>query len=170
MKKVFLGIILLSFLSCKKEGCKELNSLNFDDDATVNDGLCLYAYISSIQINQLPKKEANSEWDDFNVDLTQYPDDQLPDIQIRLAKSSESPFYYSPIYYNNKFYPVSSSLPITGSNYIELESLYTIEIIDKDNDGVETIYKSDFSYSQMKENRITLLSENVSITIILTEQ
>ncbi len=37
-----LGVFITSFLSCKKKGCTDSNSLNYDENAQVNDGSCEY--------------------------------------------------------------------------------------------------------------------------------
>lgn len=161
---VFLVGLILS--SCRKVGCKDVNSLNYDSEASKSEDLCLYAYMTSIQINQLPAFPVGdifeNGWDKRELDITKFPNQEFPDIQIRITRSNTTgPFfsvntYTSKVFTDNQSYPLSVSLQPAQDEFIELDAFYTITIVDIDNDGTDGIVSDIFKFSDAIDNKLII--------------
>src|SRR4030042_5938310 len=59
MYRLILSILmLLLVVSCRKEGCMDINSASYDPGAKVNDGMCTYRYLRTITVVSM------DEWQD----------------------------------------------------------------------------------------------------------
>jgi hypothetical protein len=67
-------LIITSLVSCKREGCTDLDAVNYDPDARENDGSCAYTGGGVFWYNQ---SVAQGLLDDGAVSLTYYLDGQL---------------------------------------------------------------------------------------------
>tara|TARA_B100000795_G_scaffold53333_1_gene34913 strand:+ start:173 stop:766 length:594 start_codon:yes stop_codon:yes gene_type:complete len=146
MKRILLVLTLTtSIFACKKEdvkpntttttiieGCMDIDALNYNPEATENDGSCEYPpvgisalQLSSITINAMPLTNNGSNWDWDITGLTSDPD------VFYVLKQGEVEIYSSTSQDNISTLPISftENLPYTINN-LSLE--YTIELYDND--------------------------------------
>ena len=146
MKKILLVLALTTLIfACKKEdvkpntntttiieGCMDIDALNYNPEATENDGSCEYPpvgisalQLSSITINTMPLTNNGSNWDWDITGLTSDPD------VFYVLKQGEVEIYSSTSQDNISTLPISftENLPYTINN-LSLE--YTIELYDND--------------------------------------
>ena len=146
MKKILLVLTLTTLIfACKKEdvkpntttttiieGCMDIDALNYNPEATENDGSCEYPpvgisalQLSSITINAIPLTNNGSNWDWDITGLTSDPD------VFYVLKQGEVEIYSSTSQDNISTLPISftENLPYTINN-LSLE--YTIELYDND--------------------------------------
>ena len=146
MKRILLVLTLTALIfACKKEdvkpntttttiieGCMDIDALNYNPEATENDGSCEYPpvwisalQLSSITINAMPLTNNGSNWDWDITGLTSDPD------VFYVLKQGEVEIYSSTSQDNISTLPISftENLPYTINN-LSLE--YTIELYDND--------------------------------------
>ena len=144
MKRILLVLTLTtSIFACKKEdvkpntttttiieGCMDIDALNYNPEATENDGSCEYPpvgisalQLSSITINAIPLTNNGSNWDWDITGLTSDPD------VFYVLKQGEVEIYSSTSQDNISTLPISftENLPYTINN-LSLE--YTIKLYD----------------------------------------
>ena len=145
MKKILLVLTLTTLIfACKKEdvkpntttttiieGCMDIDALNYNPEATENDGSCEYPpvgisalQLSTITINAMPLTNNGSYWDIGILGA------ENPDV-FYVLKQGEVEIFSSTSQDNISAFPISftENLPYTINN---LSLKYTIELYDND--------------------------------------
>jgi len=186
MKRILLVLTLTtSIFACKKEdvkpntttttiieGCMDIDALNYNPEATENDGSCEYPpvgisalQLSSITINAIPLTNNGSNWDWDITGLTSDPD------VFYVLKQGEVEIYSSTSQDNISTLPISftENLPYTINN-LSLE--YTIELYDNDQiigvEENELIGYCSFipnEYITVEDTEINIINSEVNMTL-----
>lgn len=169
MKRIIfiIGFSIL-ILSCRKEGCMDINSASYDPDAKVNDGICSYRYLKTISINKLPDIYQLGMFDMDDPDLER----RFPDFLFRMVKTYDNPEEnYFDLITDVKFdiySPIVWEVSITNE-YLLTNSEYHYELVDVDHEGDEIIMSGVFIPSEVyHDNKIVLQDSNKWFEIILT--
>lgn len=151
---IVLGILLLS---CRKEGCMDINSFNYDPDAKVNDGICSYRYLKTISITKLPDIYQLAMYDQNTFG------GPYPDMQFRMVKKYDNPVkdYFDLItdVEYDVFSPFVWEVSITNEHLLtNLE--YHYELVDIDQDGEEIILSGTFIPAEVYHNNKIVLHDS----------
>ena len=143
MYRIGLSLFLLFLvLSCRKEGCMDINSASYDPSAKVNDGMCTYRYLRTITVRSMDQwQAAYTPWDG--------DDNTGPDLQFSIVKDYDQDVPYPDMITNIKYdvehYPVTWDIPITGnSEYLQTEMTYHFKFAEVDREGAVIIYEGTF--------------------------
>ena len=186
MKRILLVLTLTtSIFACKKEdvkpntttttiieGCMDIDALNYNPEATENDGSCEYPAVgisalqlSSITINAMPLTNNGSNWDWDITGLTSDPD------VFYVLKQGEVEIYSSTSQDNISTLPISftENLPYTIN---ALSQEYTIELYD--NDQIAGLGENEFigscsftpnEYITIGGDEINIINSGVDLTL-----
>jgi hypothetical protein len=160
-----IGFCIL-LLSCRKEGCMDINSASYDPDAKVNDGICSYRYLKTISITRLPDIYQLAMYDQETFG------GPYPDMQFRMTKKYNNPVkdYFdliTDIEYD-VFSPFVWEVSITNE-YLLTNSEYQYELVDIDRDREEIILSGIFIPSEVyRDNKIVLHDPQDQFEIVLT--
>ena len=138
----FLILLFLVALSCRKEGCMDINSASYDSSAKVNDGMCTYRYLRTVTVRSMDEwQDTYTPWDG--------EDASGPDLQFSIVKQYEQEVPYpdllKEIKYDVEHFPVTWDIPILGSNeYLQTEMTYSFKLVEVDREGEVTISQGNF--------------------------
>jgi hypothetical protein len=171
--KPFFNVLIMCLLafgyaSCRQEGCKDINAVNYDDNADINDGLCTYRYLNDVTLvrvsfNRLP----GSLWDTPNIDPLTYPFEEYPDLKFYL-KRKNSNFWeiQTDITFDATNTPINWNIRDFGSNYLKLRTDYEYKLVDEDETGQEVIMEGTFVPANvLQDNKIILQDASTIIEL-----
>ena len=161
--KTILIILSASLLivSCKKKGCIDKNSDNYDSSAKTDDGSCTYRYANGSVIN-MPY---------FSYDTTS---NYEPELYIKLFKKNDNSKKYTS---NTHISSFVATLNFSESFYFTNED-WTIQIWDNDpEDADDLIVSADFNpfsiqptsgqnmikFNVTKDNRLSQVTLNYEV-------
>jgi hypothetical protein len=156
------------FLACQKEGCRDINAVNYDLKADINDGFCTYRYLDVVNLKSVDfKKNRAEDWDHPNPYPLTFPNEQYPDLKFYLKRKSSTYWeYQTDIVFDVQNTPVIWNIQDIGKNYLILHEEYQYRLLEEDENGVEVILEGSFIPSQViNENKILL--ENINQTTII---
>jgi hypothetical protein len=168
----FLYILLLfGGAACRKDGCRDPNATNYNPAANFNDGYCSYRYLSNIRIDSFPlTRPDTTKWDAPNTDHLAFPGEVRPDVKLYLKKKSLS--YWktvTPTAFDVSAPPISWTVPIRGDDYLLSDTLYTLRLVDVDEQGEEVMFETSFIPREVyADQKITLQSPDGKIVIELS--
>lgn len=139
-------LFLLIFVSCQKEGCKDINSANFDNKATKNDDLCTYRYLSKVKLIEMKFiKNGAISWDS-NDDVQQNDQDSDPDLRFYLKRvdSEEWELVTDMKTECCTTLPVTWTLDYGNQKHLETNTRYTYKLVDEDYSGEDLVLTGDF--------------------------
>jgi hypothetical protein len=170
MRTVYIMCFVCSnlFFACQKEGCKDINAVNYNPKADINDGFCTYRYLDVVSLKNLDfKKNGAEEWDNPNPYPLTFPNEQYPDLKFYLKRKSSTYWeYQTDIVFDVQNTPVIWNIQDIGKNYLILHEEYQYRLLEEDENGVEVVLEGSFIPSQViNENKI-LLENNNQTTII----
>ena len=166
MYRLILSILLLLLVvSCRKEGCMDINSASYDPGAKVNDGMCTYRYLRTITVISMDEwQDAYTPWD---------PGDSGPDLQFIIVKDYDQEVPYPDLVTETKYdvehFPVTWDIPISGNEeYLQTEMYYFFRLVDVDREEEVIIHEGTF-YPQedYADGRITLTNPALNVVIEL---
>jgi hypothetical protein len=152
--------------SCRKEGCLDINSANYDPEAKVNDGICSYRYLKTVSVTNLPDIYTLAMYDQ---DTYGGP---YPDMQFRLVKKYDEQIinYFdlvTQIQYD-AYSPFIWEVNIKDE-YLITKSEYQYELVDIDREGEEIILSGTFIPAEDYHNNKIMLHDPLSMfEIVLT--
>ena len=167
MKYIIIGIVAIVLSACRKVGCKDINSVTYNEKAKVDDELCTYAYLSAVEIVNIPDfpdyDTLNEGWDRRNIN---FPGDERPDLQVVISDNFGSVVYASKTFTNNNTYPLFIEINSINTSFIEMNTDYTFYLLDIDNNQNELITKLEFDYiDNVTNDKITIDKGGVKINI-----
>ena len=179
MKKILLFLTLsILIFACKKEddkpntntttikdGCIDTLAINYNPEATIDDGSCEYALqLSSITINAIPMTSNGSNWDVGILGA------ENPDV-FYVLKQGSGDISSSSSQDNISTFPISftENLPYTINN---LSQEYTIELYDSDqiaglgeNEFIGSCSFTPNEYINVGVDEINIINSGVDMTL-----
>lgn len=162
---LIMGFCLFIF-SCRKEGCMDINSANYDPNAKVNDGICSYRYLKTISITKLPDIYTLAMFDQETYG------GPYPDMQFRMVRKYDEQVnnYFdlvTEIQYD-VYSPYTWEVNITDE-YLISNLEYRYELADIDREGEEIIVSGIFIPAEVyRNNKIILHDPLYRFEIVLT--
>jgi len=98
----FLFFILLAFFSCKKKGCTDINALNYDSSAQINNGQCTYEEIIDTMLPEISINSPNNtlntgpylKGDAVIINISINDDYQLQEIESTITCLANDSIYW----------------------------------------------------------------------------
>ena len=153
-------------VSCRKEGCMDINSASYDPGAKVNDGMCTYCYLRTITVKSMDsRQDAYTPWDG--------DDGTGPDLQFSIVKDYGQEVLYpdlvTEIKYDVEHFPVTWDIPISGNEeYLQTEMTYSFKLVEVDREGEVLIYEGTFCPREdYADGKITLTKSVLNVAIEL---
>lgn len=142
-----LACSIMTLQSCKKKGCTDKNSDNYDPDAEKSDGSCVFRYATGVQVST----PTSVGYDPFDG----------PDLYVKFAKKTSSTWDYVT---NTGADNYSSSLSVP-SNIMFTNEDWECEIYDYDTADPDDLIMTG-TFNPLKT--LTLTGSGVSITFQYT--
>jgi hypothetical protein len=166
MRKVHLTCLFCLFISaaCRKEGCKDINAVNYD-------GLCTYRYLDAIQLKELNlKKNGVQDWDNPNPYPLTFPNEQYPDLKFYMKRKSSTYWeYQTDIVFDVQNTPIIWNIRDISKSYLIMQEEYQYKLLEEDENGVEVVLEGSFIPSQaIHENKILLQNDSQTTVIELS--
>jgi len=142
-------------ISCRKEGCMDVNSASYDHDAKVNDGICSYRYLNSVSVTKLPE-------------LSEMP--SFPNLQFKMVKTYENPLtdnfdVVTDVVYTAINLPITWEPEISG-DYLLTDMVYNYSLVGVTREGEVPWLEGTFIPAQLySKNQIVLAGNDIEIVL-----
>jgi hypothetical protein len=160
----------MTFSSCRKEGCKDVNGVNFNASADIHDGLCTYRYLNDITLVRMPfTRPSGAFWDSPNADPLVYPGEEYPDLKFYVKRNNSTHWeYQTTVEFDAINTPVRWNIRDFGSNHLLMGTEYEYKLVDEDEKSEEILMEGTFIPSQvLQENKIFLQNPTQTIAVEL---
>jgi hypothetical protein len=131
---LLLLLLVTSLSSCRKEGCKDINGVNYDTGADIHDGLCTYRYLNDITLVRVPfTRQAGTFWDIPNADPLGFPGEEYPDLKFYVKRKNSTYWeYQTAVEFDITNTPVRWNISDFGSSHLLMGTEYEYKLVDVD--------------------------------------
>lgn len=157
----------ISFTTCRKEGCLDVNAFNYYPEANINDGFCSYCYVNAIIVNKIPLRDSVTYeeiiYDTINID-------RAPDIKFYMKEANQACWEIeTPIAINNKAYPYSWEIQVQLDKYLQWNETYKFLLSNENFLEKKTIFFGYFIPSLIYKNgKLLLINPDNTVEIELS--